>query len=711
MRGARNAGALRYACPGGNILQGKSGQGTMKRWCAWVLLLWCAVGAAWANEVEHKRGDFSFFTGPAPAFVKPHAIADRWDPKAPGATDAVWRFWLFDEQIDRRKGVASRYVDYVYESLTAAHLGEAGKHTIEFNPEYQRLVLHKVELRRDGKWLDRLLPDKISLARRETDFEQDLADGQVSALIVLDDVRVGDVVRINYTITGGNPILAGHGWDSAVTAWGSPAHDVHERVLYDAGTKVRFHLRNGAAAPVVRETPDGVEVVVDAHASAPIVDEGNYPTWYAPTPRVQFGPARSWGDVAAWAIPLYPATDVLPADLEARIVEWKKLQDPNLRLRAALRAVQDEVRYFGVEMGSNTHRPNAPADTWNRRYGDCKDKTYLLVTILRKLDVAAVPALVSTELGRGLRDIEPTAAAFNHVIVRATPGKDVVWVDPTMTHQGGDPRMLDLSDLGAGLPITVGATALETIPAPKTISDGVATLEDFTPDGKDGGLRLEVETTYRGAAANNARRVIAGSRPDELQRRYAEYYRQRFGELDVATAPKFSDDRDANTLKISETYVLKAPFQTEGSQGRGLDIFAEALDSATKLPARTSRTGPLDIGRTAEYRQEIRLAAPQGWRSTIGNEDAEFTSPAFDYKRSVEREGDNVRVVYELKVKAREIDGKGAGAHLAELRRVRENLSARLRFQSPGAPIDASERDKRLKALLRGSIGGDTGTQ
>ena len=67
--------------------------------------------------------------------------------------------------------------------------------------------------------------------------------------------------------------------------------------------------------------------------------------------------------------------------------------------------------------------------TWNRRYGDCKDKAYLLSKILARLDIAASPALVSTTRGSATRDVVPTAAAFNHVIVRALiDGRPCGWI-------------------------------------------------------------------------------------------------------------------------------------------------------------------------------------------------------------------------------------------------------------------------------------------
>ena len=690
----------------------------MKRWTA-VIVVWMWAFAAWAGNAEYKRGDFSFSVGPAPAFVRPHPVAERWDARTPGIDEGVWRYWLYDSQVDRRKRIDAAYVDYAFEPRSASKLQDAGKFEIEFNPEYQNLVLHAVELRRAGKWHDRLLPDKISLARREADFEQDMSDGRVSALIVLDDVRVGDVVRISYTISGSNPILAGQAWDSTATAFLYPMHHLHMRVLFDPGTPLRSHVQNGAAAPVVRESADSTEVTVDVHGTAPLVDEGNYPVWYDPRPSVQVGPARGWADVVAWALPLYPRVEgPLPQDLETRIAAWKKLPDPQARLRAVLRAVQDEVRYFGVEMGSNTHQPTPPADTWRRRFGDCKDKAYLLSTILARLDIQAVPALVSTNRGRALRDIEPTAAAFNHVIARATIGGETIWMDPTITHQGGDPRDFDLSDYGAVLPILAGTTGLQAVAVPVKPADGVAIQERFIPQTK-GGLRYEAETTYTGADADRMRRSVAETRGDDLDRRYADYYRKRYGALDVLDAPQVKDDRDANTLVVREAYLLKDPYVKEGAN-LGLDTYALGLDNPTDPPRTIQRRGPLELGTPSRYRHDIRFEVPAGWRPTFGEEKDDLSTDGYVFHSGVERsdtlQQGVVELHYTLDVRVHDLPAEAANRHLAELRRMRDLLSSRLRFALPAERLDQDKRDARLKALLRDVMGDsdqeqDKGTQ
>ena len=231
-------------------------------------MLWSCSVLAMAAAGTHERDGMRFETGPLPAFVEDRPLPERWDPKAPGADDRSWRNWRLDRQIDRRQGRDIIYNDYAYEPKTASLLGQAGKFEIVFNPEFQTMTLHAVEVRRDGRWLDRLAPERIQLARREEEFEQDMTNGSVSALIVLEDVRIDDVVRIRYSVAGSNPIMGGQDTDWALLGWRNPLLESGARVLYDPGTEVAFHRENTDLQPLVRRRDDAVEVVARVAASA-----------------------------------------------------------------------------------------------------------------------------------------------------------------------------------------------------------------------------------------------------------------------------------------------------------------------------------------------------------------------------------------------------------------------------------------------------------
>jgi hypothetical protein len=670
------------------------------RWCAVMLVaLWGATADA-ATET-HVRGDLKFQTGAAPAFVTPREIPGSWDPAAPGADDRRWRYWLYDVQADRRGGRDIVHYEHVFEPKSQTLIGEAGRFQIQFNPEFQTMAIHRVELQREGRWQNRLDPSRISLARREAEFEQDLTDGSVTALIVLDDVRVDDVVRVSYSITGSNPILAGQLSDWINLSWRNPTLRSGLRVLYDPGRRFRVHRENTTIEPVVRRTADAVEVAVLARGLPATVVEDRYPVWYQPYPLVQIAPERDWSEVVDWALPLYPRFDgAFDADLERKLVEWKVLPDPQARLTAALRAVQNDVRYFGVEIGDNSHRPNPPDLVWRRRYGDCKDKVLLLVTLLRRMGIDAVPALVDTDRGRAIGQFVPSASVFNHVIARVRIAGETIWVDPTLAQQGGDPRDADLSGYGMGLPIVGGATALQAIAAPRQAAAGIEVRERFVPSADGSEVGFEVDSLYTGLSADEQRRNTLSERSEELARRYAEYYRKRYGGIEVVGEPAIEDDPVRNRLRIRERYRLTSPFGGALGGARALEVYAEALQSSSALPASLDRKAPLAFAPRGRYLHEITVQLPEAWKPTFVDERTERTSHAFGYTRKLEVGKDVVRLVYEMDVRHNELALADVPGHLGELRKVRDEMSANLRFSIP-ASLDARQREERLRNLLR----------
>lgn len=667
-------------------------------WGAGLLLL---ATLAQAGDDIHKRGDFEFSVAPAPGFAEERPLPAQWPADAPGA-DAPWRTWRYDEQVDWRGGGYVDFFDYAFEARAPSLVGDAGKFSITFNPEYQRLLIHRVELRRDGHWLDRLDPEHISLARREQGFEDDLSDGQVTALLVLDDVRIGDVVRVSYTVDGSNPVLDGQALASAYFGWRNPILDARLRVIGDPGTQFNVDRQRGAPEPTLTQSASGSEVRLVARAAEPVIDERDYPAWYQPFPHAQVSVKRSWADVVAWALPLYPrVTEPLPADLEAKLQQWRKLPDDVARLKAAVRTVQDAVRYFGVEMGENTHRPAAPADTWRRRRGDCKDKVYLLVTLLQRLGIDAEPALTSMSNGRSAGERVPSASVFDHVIVRAHVGGKGVWVDATATQQGGEPGDADLGAFGIALPIVAGTEAPVAIAAPARRLSEMEVVERYIPGEDAREVRFEVSTVYRGAYADARRQALAGERSDDRAKRFADYYRKRFGQLRQVAEPVVADDRETNVLRIDEAYVLAAPFEDDGGMTRRLDVRADTLDAVAALPPAMARKGPLYFARPGRYRHEAHVSIPQRWKPKFGVEDDHIGGKAFDFNRSLRVEGGEAVLRYELDVRERDVALEDTARHLEQLRLARDELGASLRFDLPRSD-DADTRAKRLQELLRG---------
>ncbi len=123
-------------------------------------------------------------------------------------------------------------------------------------------------------------------------------------------------------------------------------------------------------------------------------------------------PFRDWSSVAGWEMKLFDLPGG-PTPAMDRLVDGVRQSRNDPIAEAGLRARQ--VRYFAIELGWGGFRPRPPERTLERGLGDCKDKTQVMIALLRRLGVACMPVLVGTPSGRHVDEAAP-GDQFNHVI-------------------------------------------------------------------------------------------------------------------------------------------------------------------------------------------------------------------------------------------------------------------------------------------------------
>ena len=135
--------------------------------------------------------------------------------------------------------------------------------------------------------------------------------------------------------------------------------------------------------------------------------------------------------MSTWASSLFPGNVQLSPGLQKSINNIKETYpDSEARALAALRFTQDDIRYMAIEIGVNSHKPSHPNKIFAQRFGDCKDKSYLLVTMLNAMGIEASPVLINTICKKTLKDRLPSASAFDHCTVQAKINGKVHWFDP-----------------------------------------------------------------------------------------------------------------------------------------------------------------------------------------------------------------------------------------------------------------------------------------
>ena len=315
-------------------------------------------------------------------------------------------------------------------------------------------------------------------------------------------------------------------------------------------TEVHVSVPSGSLRWFVNH-PDRIEVVNQSATAATfrsvdraaIPQEENAPPWQsvAAIVTVNYDPAgaaaiQSWEDAGRADYRLNADAEKSNADIIAEVDKLTAGQTDLLKnVDAVYTFVSREVRYVAVEIGIGGYQPHAAADVFRYRYGDCKDKATLLLTMLDHIGLRGHSALVGTR-----RDIEadpqvPTLRTFDHMIVAlpvplelraAVSGfasydakSQILWMDPTSEYAplGQLPPM----DQGVyGLVVYPDRGELQKIPETSAERNGVdfAVRVQLAADGMG---KADMEIKYEGTF-NESRHAFYRNRSMEDIRRSFE---------------------------------------------------------------------------------------------------------------------------------------------------------------------------------------------
>ncbi|MEO3689841.1 DUF3857 domain-containing protein [Roseateles paludis] len=561
--------------------------------------------------------------GPQPAWVKPVPASST----APALTEAraaasgsrALRQLLVDVQIlqTAKPGPQSSayFVRVQTMALDASTLREVSEPQISFNPAYQQLIIHSVAVVRDGQRSERLASSRVELMRREHNLERQMIDGVRTALVVINDVRVGDVVEASYTVEGDNPIFENRLAAGAQLADDVPIDRLHWRLEAPLERKIAVKALASDLVPERFEEGGRQVLRVLRERVAPVQGESNTPPWFKVYPALAVTDYTGWDEVDAWAQRLFapekPHASVL-AQAEAIKAEVARkggsLQD---QVAAALRFVQDEVRYFSVSLGESSHRPKPASQTLAERLGDCKDKTQLLNALLTALGVEAKPALVSFRRNRGVANYPPSHAEFDHVISRVRVGDAVYFLDSTMNGQGYSLATRGYYPYGLALVVGEGAAGLQSAMPPASALDGIRYQQDWDLGDLTRLPQLRVSFQAEGLAAERWRGHAAQAGVERVSEYFSGLYVKALPGLVGTAAPEWRDDREANRIEL----VLRFEHPQLGRYGRAaleLDLPTPELADVLMLPSEGRRRMPymLDAPRQFELRTTIHGPRP-----------------------------------------------------------------------------------------------------
>lgn len=667
------------------------------RWIMTLAVCSLAAGMAEAGETPLYK--------PVPTWVKPVAPNTL---AAPSSSAPI--FLLLDTQQRLEDGQVWRYVDAATRIASAEVLAQAGIISVPWQPAHGDLIIHRIEIIRGSESIDLLADGKrFTVLRREEKLEERAIDGQLTATMAVEGLRVGDVVRTTMSVTSRDTALKGH----VLAFSGLPTAPVRvgyarTRFVWPASEKVQWKTYAEDAKPVLIENGADRELLFEGTLPKQPDLPSDMPPRFQRPPFVEVSSFADWSSVSTTMAPLFATAGLIPAGspLAAEVARIKAQEtDPLNRAWAALTLVQEQVRYLYSGMDGGNYTPQTPTQTWALRYGDCKAKTLLLLALLHALDIEAEAVLAPAQAGDLLIDRLPSPAAFDHVIVRATIGGETLWLDGTVNGT----KIADIRDVPAfRTTLPLRAAGAQLLPVPFRAPARVAVDATIDLDQRAGITMPTLATitmALRGQPGAMIGMAATQAAPEQKRELAQQMVKQLVGEMMIIDQT-LAFDQGAGVGSITVKGVVTTTWKRE--RGRRRLVLDKAISDFTFEPDRTRaawRTIPVSIGAPERGAYHLRVHLPYGGKGfeLAGDQALPETIAGRAVQRRVSmKDGlivlDDETAVVEPELAASAIPAVRARVALAQSRKL--EAVAPTTISSHASEVAEAKRSGSIKPLL-----------
>lgn len=638
-------------------------------------ILGTAAGAAETSDEQIQRG-------PVPDWVRasePLAL-----PADPRGMVFVRRQDSLVHLDDKGQAIYSGYRMKILHSKAL----QLGNLSVVWNPEAGNPIFHSIKIYRGDEVIDVLKDAKFKILQREDQLDVAMLDGRLTAVLTISDLRVGDELEVEYTNFASDRTLGSDVSGLLVLAPNAAPGRFHLGLNWIAGQEPLLKMSKDMAAVAEKgassvdfrfDNPPALALPKDApprYDWQRVVEYSDFPSWPAISKRF----ATIYSDAAKFQ-------DTSPLKKEVDRIAAAHI-DALDRATAALKLVQQDVRYIYVGLDGGNFMPASPETTWQRRYGDCKGKTTLLLALLGRLGIKA-EAVLANNSGNddGLDERLPKPDAFDHVLVRAYIGGKVYYMDGTLPPVAR-PSLSPVMPYRWILPLTAKGSEPERIKyqPPKT-PQKITLYEIDARAGFDQPAKQIQTTIVRGVDGLKQQIELSPLTPEELTNAFRQELVGDTWQAIDDVQWHYDDRAQASVLTISGSGMVD--WENEGSGRKSLTLPGGGFNPQGK------RIRSSDQDQTAPYFDErgsschvttVRVPTktrPQQWAF---NRSFDLTFFGGTYHRAFELRDGAIRMIRGFRTESEETDAATAQKDNARLD-VFDNSMAWIQYSPLGRSI------------------------
>lgn len=343
------------------------------------------------------------------------------------------------------------------------------------------------------------------------------------------------------------------------------------------------------------------------------------------------------------------------------------------KLSRITESIQKDVRYFIVERGIGGMQANYARDIFRNRYGDCKDKTTLLISMLQVAGIKAHYLLVDHR--RGVVDPDVPSEQGDHMVtaielppdvndarlqavVTGKDGKRYLIFDPTdeRTPVGNLPS----NEQGSyGLMAAGDESQILALPVLPPDDNGTDRKGLFTL-AADGTLTGTVDASHMGSEGAEWRRLLKYSDATEQQRGMESYVAE---DLPGATLNGFKFIQSPSFAKPLELhYQVTVPMYAH-TAGTLLLVRPRVVGSDVQAFDDKPRKLPIDLSATGKWHDSYDITLPAGYVVDETPDPVDMSTDFASYKSSITAKGNVLHYERDFVVKKVEIPAADAAEY------------------------------------------------
>lgn len=417
--------------------------------------------------------------------------------------------------------------------------------------------------------------------------------------------------------------------------------------------------------------------------------------------RIEFAPTvdvstyESWEAFANWWWSFIEKEFVTTQAMKDKVAELTAgLSDEMDKVRAIARFVGQEIRYNAWAFGTHGYEPFSAATIFERRFGDCKDKSILLRQMLAEIGVHSHPVLINAQHRRPEEKLDIAMVGhFNHCIAYVPPTDQRPGFYLDATADRNPIEYLREDDQGAKvLHVDAGKSSIEKIDY-TAARENALVREYEVALGESGRGAVRLADNSVGAFGVQLRYGFGGEKGD-VNKRAAELLASAFGKVEIGEV-QTSVLEDIGAPARVDVRFEATNLWTSDAAGQRLRLSFDELPflDVAREPA-AEREWEIVLDRPLEMRTSVLYRLPEGARITSLPSDARVSCEGLvEYELKTEPTEGGVRVERRFTLIDRRIPTARYADFQDALREIQSAETREIVFTT--GPVEASAKENK----------------